>query len=167
MNWYVIGQIVFWLLAIAMVITIYFMPEKLPKTDLIVHSKTFDTKKRLVMESKCKEILENRFQEPFNKCRPSFLYNPETGKNLELDGFNQKLKIAFEYNGSQHYFYNPYYHKTKDDFEKQKKRDELKKQLCIKHGIHLIVIPYELRAEELEKYIMDDLSTMRSEKIDT
>lgn len=29
--------------------------------------------------------------------------NPKTGKKLELDGFSEDLKIAFEFQGKQHY----------------------------------------------------------------
>lgn len=135
------------------------MPDKLPTQTLLSQNPLFNNKhKPLVMETRCKEILENIFKRPFTKCRPSFLYNPETGKNLELDGYNSSLKLAFEYNGSQHYFYNPYYHKSKEDFENQKKRDVLKQQLCEKNGIKLIVIPYDLRTNELDDFIVKELN---------
>jgi len=84
--------------------------------------------------------------------RPNFLKNPETGKNLELDGFDPKTKIAVEYNGIQHYKYPNIYHKSKEDFEKQQYRDNLKKELCRKHNVTLLVIPYTVDSNSMNNF---------------
>ena len=39
----------------------------------------------------------------FSPIRPNFLVDPQTNYKLELDGYNEELNIAFEYNGIQHY----------------------------------------------------------------
>jgi hypothetical protein len=110
-------------------------------------------------EEKCRAIFENFFNVPFKKCRPNWLKNKETGSNLELDGFNPNIispvgkGVAFEYNGSQHYVFQPKYHKNIKEFEDMQRRDLLKEELCIKHGVILIKIPYTLTDDELEKYI--------------
>lgn len=114
-------------------------------------------KAHLKMESECRRHFEAIFQDEFPSCRPSFLLNTQTGHNLELDGFNPRLKVAFEYNGSQHYFYNPFFHATERAFEKMKERDELKRTLCDRAGIRLITIPYTVREHEIGAYIRDQL----------
>lgn len=83
-------------------------------------------------ERLCKYIFEHLFNEKFIRCRPSFLKNDKTCKNLELDGFCEKLKIAFEYNGRQHF--------SDDSIFERSKYDDLKKDLCIKNDIKLFQI---------------------------
>ena len=110
-------------------------------------------------EIECRKVIENIFKIPFPKCRPDFLKNQVTGSNynLELDCYNDKLKIAVEYNGSQHYKYNSYFHKNKDAFENQKYRDFMKKTLCEKNGILLIEVPYTIKIENIRNYIIQEL----------
>ena len=110
-------------------------------------------KANLKMENECRRHLEEIFQDEFPSCRPSFLMNAKTGHNLELDGFNPRLSVAFEYNGSQHYFYNPFFHKDERAFDAMQERDALKRRLCKSAGVHLLTIPYTVRAEELGPYI--------------
>jgi len=52
-------------------------------------------------ETECRRVIESIFNKPFNKARPDFLRNMVTGGeyNLELDCYNNSLKIAVEYNG--------------------------------------------------------------------
>ena len=83
--------------------------------------------------------------------RPNFLKNPETGRNLELDMYDQITKIAIEYNGQQHYKYLPKFHKDENEFYKQVKRDELKMKLCQENGINLISIPYTIDSARINK----------------
>ena len=42
-------------------------------------------------------------------------------------------------------------------FERQKKRDKIKNQYCKKNGIKLIRIPYTMKKEEIEPYILKEL----------
>lgn len=78
--------------------------------------------------------------------RPSFLKNPLTKKNLEIDAYYPPLKLGIEYNGIQHYVFSDKFYqnnkKGREDFEKSKQRDNLKKQLALENNINLIVIPY-------------------------
>jgi len=104
-------------------------------------------------ETKCRRIFENIFKTDFPKVRPSFMINDKTGKRLELDGYNEKLKLAFEYQGQQHYNFSPYFHKSQEDFAKQTYRDKRKKELCKQHDITLIEIPYNIEYNDLEDYI--------------
>jgi len=72
---------------------------------------------------------------------------------MELDGYNQDLKIAIEYNGKQHYVFPNGFHKTIEEFEKQKERDLLKLDLCDKNGVYLITVPYTIELKFISKYI--------------
>jgi len=67
---------------------------------------------------------------------------------LELDIYIPELKLAFEYNGIQHYKYNSFFHHTKKEFEEQQYRDRIKKKLCKQKGITLIKIKYTEKLSE-------------------
>lgn len=109
-------------------------------------------------EAECRRVLETHFGRPFPKARPNMLRNPiGTDSNLELDCYNDELKIACEYQGIQHYKYVPYFHKTKDAFQNQKYRDHIKKEVCIKNGIKLIEVPYSIKIENIKEYILNKL----------
>lgn len=89
-------------------------------------------------------ILHEITKKEFVSIRPSWLKNPKTGRNLELDLYNEQLKLAVEVQGRQHYVYTPYYHKSYQDFKDQQERDRLKNELCRKRGIRLIYVPYTI-----------------------
>lgn len=88
-----------------------------------------------------------------SKIRPTWLKN-KTGKLLELDGYCAELKLAFEYQGIQHYKEN-FYSKTRG-FEKQKEADNLKNILVIKKGIILIEVPYTVGFKDMGKFIIKE-----------
>ena len=110
-------------------------------------------------ENECRRVLELIFNVPFRKERPDFLRNPVTGNfyNLELDCYNQKMKLAVEYNGIQHYEYTPYFHKTKDSFYNQKYRDMFKRQKCKEKNIMLIEVPHTVKIKNIEEYLREKL----------
>jgi len=88
--------------------------------------------------------MENLFRQ-----RPNFI------NKLEYDGYNDDLKLAFEYNGIQHYEYSPFFHSNNiKKFEKQQNNDTLKKDLSHQNGIYLIVVPYWII--DKEKFIKDE-----------
>lgn len=101
-------------------------------------------------EEICRLSFETIFKHPFPKCRPDWLLN-ERGNRMELDGYNKNLKLAFEYNGEQHYKEN--FFSQNMSLQRRIKNDELKINLCKKNGILLITFTPE-----------DDLSKI-SEKI--
>lgn len=121
-----------------------------------------DKAKKPFQESKgeveCRRVVEKIYGKPFPKARPDFLRNPITVNfNLELDCYNDELKIGVEYNGVQHYKYTPYFHKNYEAFQNQKYRDYLKAEMCQKNGIKLIEVPYTVKVEDIEKHIMNKL----------
>jgi len=113
--------------------------------------------KRWKMEEECRRILEGLFDKTFVSIRPEFLKSPMTKKNLELDCYNEELKLALEYNGKQHYSYCPYFHKNKKAFYAQVHRDNWKRQRCMEYGITLIEVPYYIPKEELPQFIIKQL----------
>lgn len=94
---------------------------------------------------------------PFEKCRPDWLINPISEYPMELDGYNEELKIAVEYNGKQHYEFSNFFHSTLDKFNAQLSRDNLKRQLCKEHDIFLIEVPYTVEIKDIAKFISDKL----------
>lgn len=108
---------------------------------------------KITKELKSCKILEKIYHEPFKKTRPSFLINPETGRRLELDCFNEDLRIALEYQGPQHYHWPNYTLQSKEEFLSQLRRDIYKEELCKRNGIKLIKVPYTVPEESLEEYI--------------
>ena len=111
-------------------------------------------------EKLTRDIFEKIMSVEFQTVRPDFLKNPKTGRNLELDGYNENLKLAFEYNGEQHYKFLKYFHDTEEDFKIQREHDEFKYKKCLELGITLISIPYTFdcyNPEKLEIFIKDEL----------
>ena len=80
-------------------------------------------------EEICRTTLEQIFSRKFEKTRPKWLksYN---GNQMELDGYNKNLSLAFEYQGHQHFEIRKYGSqgllKAKKDLEIRIKNDEIK-----------------------------------------
>ncbi len=105
-------------------------------------------------QEECRKIFENIFNKKFIKFRPKWLVNIKLP--LELDGYNEELKLAFEYDGEYHYIVSKYMHNTLEKLENTKKRDKVKDILCLKNNISLIRIPYTEK-NNLQKYIKKQL----------
>lgn len=83
-------------------------------------------------------FIEANFDKKFPSSKPHWLINKFTNHLLELDLYNEEMKIAFEYNGPQHYL--PIYGKKRLDISIR--NDSEKKQRCKENGVKLFVIPY-------------------------
>ena len=123
-------------------------------------SLTVPKKPRIVRHSKgeneCRIFLETYFKKPFPNQR--VLRNPITNANMELDCYNEELKLACEYNGVQHYKYVKKMHPTRTHFNNQKYRDELKRTLCNEQGIDLIVVPYTVT--DIPQFLQEKLEQL-------
>jgi hypothetical protein len=108
-------------------------------------------------ERLCCQTMTNIYGVPFTTVRPDWLKNPETGENLELDCYNDELKIAVEYNGEQHYKWPNFTRQTHQEFINQVRRDEFKMDVCDRYGVYLIVVPFNIPYENIPAYIMSHL----------
>jgi len=82
-----------------------------------------------VSERICKGIFEAIFNKKFQKRKPDWLVNARNNR-MELDGYCKELKLAFEYQGEQHFNYNPFFHSGRN-LETGREDDALKKS-CVK-----------------------------------
>lgn len=115
-----------------------------------------------------RKTLENIFApHEFPKVRLVELTNPVTNQPLELDGYNDKLKLAFEYDGEQHYNHVEFFHSTKAEFHNQKYRDIIKDKLCVDNGITLIRIPYTVSPKDIPAFISQKVASIAPPKNDT
>lgn len=104
-------------------------------------------------EELCRQIIEEIYGKPFPPIRPSWLINPETGYPLELDCYNDELKLAIEYNGEQHYQFPNFTGQTKEAFIAQIRRDKFKIDKCDQIGVYLITVPYTVPDHLVKDYI--------------
>ncbi len=112
-------------------------------------------------EAECRRVLEKLFGRSFPNRRPVFMMNAITGKPLELDCCNEDMKLAVEYNGVQHYKYTKAFHKNYETFRLQQYRDEMKQRLCDQNNYTLIVVPYTIPVEQIESFLVGELSRLR------
>lgn len=76
--------------------------------------------------------------------------------------YNSKQYII-EYDGIQHFEYDEFYHKNDiENFNKQKRRDEVLEEYCALNNIVLIKIKYDMN----ETNIIKILETIKIEKYD-
>jgi hypothetical protein len=102
----------------------------------------------------CRLYFETLFEKQFVKIKPDWLIN-KAGNPIELDGYCEELKIAFEHNGKQHYEKVNFNNKI-SNLEKIKSNDEDKVLLCKDNNIKLIIIPElnsMLKIKDLKSFI--------------
>lgn len=103
-------------------------------------------------ENICRTVLETMFSTDLPRCYPMWLRLKGRAK-LELDGFNEEIHVGFEYQGWHHSAAaSRGYYKTHDEQRDMHNRDALKRQMCWKRGVRLIVIP-----EMSERLSIDNL----------
>jgi hypothetical protein len=118
-------------------------------------------------EQVCRDYFERIFKARFPKKRPEWLVNPFSNGQMHLDGYSKKLKLAFEFNGPQHYVFYPKYHREYKDFVNQQERDKIKAKLCKKNGITLIVVPHTFDYDEFQDFIEEEYEKLTGHKMNT
>ncbi len=78
------------------------------------------------------------------------------GRRLELDGYNEKLGIALEFSGPLHTKWNPTFESYPDYYERCV-RDVVKRRLCKKHKVYLIVVDCSLPSKHWRNYVLSRL----------
>ena len=109
-----------------------------------------------IFENAVRLLLEHLIGEPFTKARPSWLVNSD-GNQMELDGYNEELGLAFEFQGEQHFYFVPFFHRTEAAFHKRLQDDKLKKELCKIRDITLICPDYSIDTDDLEPFLRSEL----------
>lgn len=87
-------------------------------------------------ENTFKAIFEILLGYSFSKSYPQWNINPKTNKLLELDGYNEEHKIAFEFQG-RHHIKSVFKNQNLEDIQY---KDDLKIKNCAANNIKLIVI---------------------------
>jgi hypothetical protein len=88
-------------------------------------------------EQRCKKAVEQLFKKEFKKVRLKEMRGLG-GKPLELDLYNEELKLAIEHQGVQHYQEKKYFGVNR--FARQSEHDQRKVAYCRSNGITLIQI---------------------------
>ena len=116
---------------------------------------------RTKSEQKFRESIEKILCAKFPRKYPKWLVN-ENGNRLELDGYNRILKIAFEYQGYQHFFtlHNNFFGGEKA-LTKRQKHDRIKKEMCEKRGIILLCPTYEMDESQYEDFIKKEIKKLQ------
>jgi hypothetical protein len=73
---------------------------------------------------------------------PGFMVNPKTGELLEFDRYYPDQRVAFEFNGAQHYGATDWFPDTEEAKDRQL-RDMIKAGLCFYKGIRLVIVHAE------------------------
>jgi len=77
---------------------------------------------------------------------------------LRFDAYDEVNKIAYEYQGEQHYRLADFSSKGREwaiqQFELNKQRDQIKREYCKSHNIHLIEIPY-WETDNMEDFLIE------------
>jgi hypothetical protein len=85
-------------------------------------------------------VMEQIFGHEFKRVRPNWLKN-DRNVPMELDGYSQDLKIAFEYQGRQHY--ETMLFLMDQDLKRIQKNDRLKAKICRDRGVSLFIFTHK------------------------
>ena len=110
-------------------------------------------------EEKCRYIFEKLTKLKFPRTNQII-------KPYQLDGHNSKYKIAFEFNGIQHY--EQKWYQSIEEFEKRVEDDKIKVKMCKDKGIHLITIPFwenDKGNENIINFIINKITEINSKLI--
>jgi hypothetical protein len=109
----------------------------------------------------CREFFSQLLGESFPKARPEWLVN-KAGNQMELDGYSETLRIAFEHQGEQHYSTNVHFlYNTEFDLSRRQEDDALKSELCAQRGITLVAVPQitkRLPVDQVKAFIKKQLA---------
>ncbi|MFX0101879.1 MAG: hypothetical protein ACFFCS_20105, partial [Candidatus Hodarchaeota archaeon] len=111
------------------------------------------------MEESCREIVETIIGKPFPKAykgKIPWLVN-EKNRPLEIDIYNEKLKLGFEVNGPQHYKVIEGLGMTEKKLARTKKNDICKLKATTNNNNKLIVIPFTVKPKDRLRFIIRSL----------
>jgi hypothetical protein len=91
-------------------------------------------------ERLCRAFFEQLFDSEFPSAWPVWLRS-KNGRKLQLDGYSEQLRLAFEHQGRQHYSKTKVFSITDEALKKRMSDDETKRRACAETGITLIEVP--------------------------
>ncbi len=119
--------------------------------------------------SKSEELARTTFRQlfgaPFRKARPKWLKNSR-GRQMELDGFEESLALAFEYQGRQH-FENVGLYSSDGQLEQRIMDDDDKVRLCMENGVTLITLNWDTEIHQFPKEIRSQLMNVRPDLLES
>ena len=99
----------------------------------------------------------------FFKMQPDWLIHDRTSRALEIDLYCHELRLGVEHSGLAHYCFPNSLHKTREEFDAQVYRDQLKRTLCARAGVLLIEIPFTVRHVSMQTYIRSEIDRLSDE----
>jgi len=96
-----------------------------------------------------------------NENNISFIYDRSVldcrkESKLRFDFYIPSKNICIEFDGIQH-FKSVDFFGGEEEFEKTRMRDEIKNKFCILNNIKLLRIPYTMKKNEIEDYILSEI----------
>lgn len=122
-----------------------------------------------ISEEKCRQCIEFIFKQEFPNVW-GIIKKTKTNRNMQLDGYNENLKIAFEYQGEQHYHWENCMANTEEKkkklFQKIITNDIEKLNICRNQNIQLIPIKYFEQYKEDKQYLEHVISELKKYNIE-
>lgn len=112
-----------------------------------------------ISEEVARTTFEQMTGETFPKIRPAWLKN-KRGYQMEFDGYSNKLGIAFEYHGIQHFEMNNMFMKNSELLAQRIEDDESKQELAAENGVKLFVLTYKDNFNSFPELILQQAETM-------
>lgn len=91
-------------------------------------------------ENKIRNLLEYLFDTEFPNTKLKWNINPKTKKLLQLDGYSESLRLAFEFQGLQHYQAIKYFKMNSETLTYLQFKDKVKKDNCVQNNVTLLII---------------------------
>ena len=151
-----------------------YVKRHLPK--VLDHYREFNSyDQESIREEFIRHCMEYLFSTPeskkeFKRVRPDWLIGI-SGYPIELDGYNEDLKVAFEHNGPHHDSWEFWVRRWGMSNEEAKIRhnrfvanDEIKNRECFNREIHLITIVQEIQYKDIYNEIINQYEALSGEK---
>lgn len=112
-------------------------------------------------ENICRQIVEQIYKNKFPSTWSTI--RRKNGNNLQLDGYCEELKIAFEYQGEQHFFgWRGDKEKQQESLKNIRKLDDEKKHICKEKGMFLLEVNYYKSMKSIHDIVIQTISDIKN-----